>query len=180
MNGVICGVDIENDLFRRRGVGFNKEFDEEFGKFGILLFTNSIFETRKGGRRTERRLFVSVILDGGEKSGISPHGLLIVDVFVGERDRVETLRQKFVLLVNGVPRITRIGNELIDAVDELKILIDLPEENGPGVGGEGTAAKVDGDCFGSGGQGYRNGRFHGTLCLGRWSVKCVAIPLQLH
>ena len=45
VNRVIRGVDIDDDLFRRRVIGFKKEFDEELREFGIFFLRNSIFET---------------------------------------------------------------------------------------------------------------------------------------
>ena len=91
VNAVIGGVNIEDDLFWRGVKRFDEEFDEEFGEGGVFFGCDSIFESGKGGWRTEGRIFIGIILDGGKEGGIVSEVFLIVNI-----SNCKCLRRKFV------------------------------------------------------------------------------------
>ena len=70
---------------------------------------------------------------------------MIVDVFVAERDGVNSLGDQVGLRMRDENRMPWVANDLIDSFDEFDFLIDRLEQENPRVGGAASALEVDVD-----------------------------------
>ena len=59
--------------------------------------------------------------------------LVIVEIFVAQRDAEDPLRQHLTLLVLDVHRVTRIGQAGIDRVDQTQASVDFAEQQHAGI-----------------------------------------------
>jgi len=147
MNKIIGRIDIDDDLFRRRVVGLDEEFDKDFVEITHLLFGDAIFESRERWSRAERLVFIGRIFDGGEQGGICSQAIVIIDIFVSESDTENALGDEIALLMGDVGLITRVVDYFVDAIEETEFSIDKVEENGSAIGGEPATAEINGEGF---------------------------------
>src|SRR4029077_13139376 len=85
----------------------------------------------EAGRYLERRIF--------------PQFLVIVEVFVSQRNCDDPLSEQGSLLVNSEDRVSRIWDDCIEGIKEPSLLGDLPEKERTGVGSETAPQKISDD-----------------------------------
>jgi len=87
---------------------------------------------------------------------------MIVAVFITCRDRKHSSREHLSLWVQNVPRVTGIGNHLVDRIEQPKSRIDLSQQQEPRIRGDRAAVEVD--FYGTPAQTFQNRGVSFTLC----------------
>ena len=93
---------------------------------------------------------------------IVPQLVVIVEIFVALGNPNDPLTQHRSLLVNHISRITRIGDAVVNCVDQTKPLIDLLKKQRTCIARQFTTIKIGDD--GTPSDSSKIKRFCGTLC----------------
>lgn len=158
---VVGGVEIEDEFLRRRGmfeaISLDESFDEGDGEVKERFALDAIFESAESGRRSELgRVVGTGMIGDGLPEGIVAELLMIVEIFVAAGDGEDPLSEQGPLRMDNKSGLTGIGNDAIEGIDQSELLIGLPEQEGAGVGGEGSAREI-GDEIASKKAGERDG-----------------------
>ena len=68
--------------------------------------------------------------------------LMIVEILVAASDGEDSLGQQSALRMHDESGLAWIGNDAIEGIDESELLIDLSEQQGASIGGDGAARKI--------------------------------------
>jgi hypothetical protein len=188
VDGVVGGVEVENDLLRRRRMGFDKEVGQNLfhvGEVGRDLFVAAVFigpwrrefqpvERTLAGQRLAAITFSHAILTAGiEFSGQHGHQrivsqlVVIGEVFVSQSDAVHPLGDQFGDGMFDEFRVAIIGEALGESLDNGRFPFDFPQQQPAGVGGDVPAIEDSNDFPLA--EGLKSESIRVTLCL-HWVV----------
>jgi hypothetical protein len=167
---VVGGVDIEHDLRRRFGVSLEEQLHEQpfdISRAACNLLVAAVLVRADGGQlkaiesALARQWLAPVPLplpgltsgidlanDRGEQ-GIAPEVVVIVEVFVSQRQGVDTLGHKFLDRVFNQVGITMVGETGGELPDDGREFFSLAEQQGSTVGRNVTAIEGGRDFAGT-------------------------------
>ena len=100
VDAVVGGVEVENQMSRRRRVGGDELIDQDFGDLDERLSIEPILQSAQGRRRGEGRALLGRFADGDLQAGIDAKLLMIVEVFISEGDGDDALGDHNALIVD--------------------------------------------------------------------------------
>ena len=143
VDGVVGGVEIEDEFLGGDGETLDEGFDEGGGDVEERSSPDAIFESAKCGRRGEFGHIVGPgMVRGGLPKRIVAKPLMIVEVFVAAGDAEDSLGEQASLGMQNEVGIAWIGNGSIERIDESDLPIGLPHEQRSGVGGDRPAGEI--------------------------------------
>ena len=148
VDAVVGGVEVENQMSRRRRVGGDELIDQDFGDLDERLSIEPILQSAQGRRRGEGRALLGRFADGDLQAGIDAKLLMIVEVFISEGDGDDALGDHNALIVDDEEGVSRVGDRLVESVEQTDLVGGLAKQERPGVGGEPTSLKVGDDGLG--------------------------------
>ena len=143
VDGIVGGVEIEDEFLGRRRLRLDELFDEDGRDVEERLSANAVFEPAQGGRRTEFGKFVGTGMIGdGLPQGIGTKLLMIVEIFVSAGDAENALGEQSTLRMQNEIGIAWIGNDAIEGVDQTELPIGLPQQQGSCIRSDDAAAEI--------------------------------------
>ena len=83
------------------------------------------------------------------EGGVGAQGLMVVEILVAQGDGHDPLGDHGLLVMDDEDRVAGVGDGRVEGLEEAGRLADLPEQEGPGVGGEPAAQEVGDDRLGA-------------------------------
>ena len=149
VNAVVSGVEVEDKMFRRRRMRGDELIDEDLRDLDQRLAIDTVFQSAKCRRRGQRRFWFRGLLRGNLENGIDAEGLVVVEIFVPQSDRNDTLGEHNALVVSDAGGVPGIGNGVVEGVEQSGRVGDLAKQKCPGVGCEPPSLKIGDDRLGT-------------------------------
>ena len=163
VDGVVGGVDVEDEFLGRRGERCDELFDEDRSDAGQGFAVDAVLEPAEGGRRGEFGDAAGVgMVGGGLPERIVAEAVVIVEVFVSGGEAEEAVGQERALRVDDEQGMTRVGDGFVESVEQADLFVGFPQEQQAGIGGEVPGGEL-GDEFAALDAGKGDG-LCGTLC----------------
>ena len=102
VEGIVGGVEVQDDLLRRPGVRVDKLLDEGLDDLDHLFTADVVFESPEGRRRGQGRLVVVSAFGDDLEQLVVPESLMVVKIFVTLGDRENSLGEHGSLTVDVV------------------------------------------------------------------------------
>lgn len=129
-------------VLRRRGVSGEELIQEVRGDVDQSRTIDTILQAAQGRWQGERWGAIRELAGGDLECGIGSQALMIVAVFLTEGDGGDALGEQGVLVGDEEGRMARVGDDLIEGVEESGAIGVLTEQQTSGSSGQSTAKKV--------------------------------------
>jgi hypothetical protein len=127
---VVGGVEVEDRVRRRLGMGGDELVDEGAADAGQGLAVDAVLQAAKGRRRGEGRLRLGDHPGGHLQRGVGPQVLMIVEVLVSQGEGDDPLGEHGLLIVDEEGGVTRVGDRGVEGVEEAEAIGGLTQEQG--------------------------------------------------
>ena len=139
VDAVVGGVEVEDQMLRRRRVRGDELIDQDLGDLDQGLAVDAVLQAAEGRRRGQRQLRLGGLPGGELKHGVDAEVLVVVEVLVPQGDRRDPLGDHGALVVDDEDGVSGVGDGGVEGVEQADLVGDLAEEQRPGVGGEPAA-----------------------------------------
>ena len=138
---IIRGIEVQDQLRRRRGVRGNEVLHQHFGHRHQHRPGDAVLQPAQGWRAGQGQVFSDAPLGGQLHQRVFPQTLMVVQVFIAQRDAVDSLAEHRQLLVHDQVLVTGIGNDNIQLRRQTQPPVGLPQQQCPRVTGQAPAVK---------------------------------------
>jgi hypothetical protein len=125
---VVGGVEIEEHVLRRRGVGGEELIDQDFGDADQGLAIDAVLQAAEGRGRGEGPILVGPLPGGHLEGGVGAEGLMVVEVLVSQGQGQDPLSEQGLLVVDDEDGMAGVGDGSIQGIEEAEAVGDLAEE----------------------------------------------------
>ena len=163
VDGIVGGVEVEDQFLGRRRLRRDKALDQSGGHLHQVGAADAVLQAAQGGRGGQLGSVVgSGVIDGGLPEGIVTEPLVVVEIFVTASDAKNPLGQQATLRVGNEVRVAGVGDGVVQGVEEAKAAVGLTQKQYAGVRGEDASGEIslERTSFGTG----KRQRRCGTLC----------------
>ena len=162
VDGVIRGVEVEDQVLGRLGVSGEELIDQDLGARDQRRAVDAVFEAAEGRGRGEGPLGIGAPSGGHLQHGVGAEGLMVVEVLVAQSEGEDPLGEQRLLVVDGEDGMAWVGDRRVEGVEEADAVGDLAQEQRAGVGGQASPLEVGDDVLGP--EGGKAERFGVTVC----------------
>ena len=165
VQGIVGGIEIENDSVGSFSEAVEKNLDEQlFDRFGIrgnpvvtalsgLRMQSKLDSIQRAFRGQGRTVMAGPLAliagrigftDGGGEQGVDPEPIMIVEVFISQRQTEDPLPQQLFEAVLDAARISGIDETIGKAVTNAQFLVQAPQCHNAGIRRKMTALEISG------------------------------------
>ena len=135
---VVSGIEIQNQLAGRLRKGSDECFHQHARERRCRRTIRAVLQAAKG--RTGSKLIAPV--DGTLPGQIAAQGVVIVEIFIAQRQAIDALPQQIDLAMRNQLPSARIVDRPIQRFSQAKVPIDLPQKDHPTVTGNIASGKT--------------------------------------
>ena len=125
---VVGGVEIEEHVLRRRGVGGAGLIDEDLGDADRGPAIDAVLQAAGGRGRGEGPILGGHLPGGHLEGGVGAGGLMVVEALVSRGEGQDPLGEQGLLVVDDEDGLAGVGDGSIEGVEEAEAVGDLAEE----------------------------------------------------
>jgi hypothetical protein len=144
MNGIVGGVEVQHHFLGRRLVRLDEQLDQQLIHLGAGAAIDAILQPAQRRRRGQRTLGVDIALTLFPPAGLSAGGQLedqivpqrgvVVEIFPAAGDPQHALGQQRPLLMLDNEWVAWIGDQPVDAVEQIDAAVHFTQKNHASVG----------------------------------------------
>ena len=149
VDAIIGRVEIEDQVLRRGGVGGDELIDQDLGDLDQCLSIDAVLQAAERRRRGEGLIRLGQFAGGNLEGRVGAEGLMIVEILVPQGQRRDPLGDHGALVMDDEHGMTRIWDRRAEGVEESDVVIDLAEQEGPGICGNPSTQEVGDDGLGA-------------------------------
>lgn len=142
VEGVVGGVEVEDQFFGRRAVGGDERLDEDLGHPDKVLAAGHVLQPRERRRRGRRFPGIGRPLGQHLQERIVAKRLVVVLVFVSEGQTEEALPEHGGDGMGDGGRVASVVDAGGQAVGPSEAAVHLAQQQTPGIGGQVAAVKI--------------------------------------
>ena len=128
VDGVIRGVEVEDQVLGRLGVSGDKLINHDLGARDQRRAVNAVFEAAEGWGRGEGPLGIGAPSGGHLQHGVGAEGLMVVEILVAQSESEDPLGEQRLLVVDGEDGMAWVGDHRVEGVEEADAVGDLAQE----------------------------------------------------
>src|SRR5579883_1459450 len=148
VDAIVGRVEVEDQVLRRGGVGGDELIDQDLGDLDQCLSIDAVLQTAESRRRGEGLIRLGQFAGGDLEGQVIAEGLMVVEILVSQGQRRDPLGDHGALVMDDEHGMTRIWDRRVKGVEESDAVIDLAEQEGPGICGNLSTQEVGDDGLG--------------------------------